>query len=209
MAWNARHIADQGSGGNGSSGGMKPGAGGKPQGYDSSGRYIGPRGGSVSLRDGSIRLYADADKQAGADSEAGRRGPKSLLSATAEQLEAIATGTGQAVTKGAAGAEQALGRTWQELSTNQELHKGVEFGVKAAGEVSKDVWEKVGEDAASATIGFGAATKASTLFGTDPVTSILRNRGWKLANDGYDLFDSTATKTRELGTRINNVKREK
>ena len=28
---------------------------------------------------------------------------------------------------------------WHELSTNQELHKGVEFGVKAAGEVSKDV----------------------------------------------------------------------
>jgi len=26
-------------------------------------------------------------------------------------------------------AKQALGRTWEELSTNQELHKGVEFGV--------------------------------------------------------------------------------
>ncbi|MGE4265477.1 MAG: hypothetical protein AB7E46_13510 [Desulfovibrio sp.] len=128
MAWNARHIADQGSGGNGSSGGMKPGAGGKPQGYDSSGRYIGPRGGSVSLRDGSIRLYADADKQAGADSEAGRRGPKSLLSATAEQLEAIATGTGQAVTKGAAGAEQALGRTWQELSTTRNCTRAWSSG---------------------------------------------------------------------------------
>jgi hypothetical protein len=31
---------------------------------------------------------------------------------------------------------------WQELSTDEELHKGVEFGVKAAGEVSKDVWAK-------------------------------------------------------------------
>jgi hypothetical protein len=81
--------------------------------------------------------------------------------------------------------------------------------VKAAGEVSKDVWAKVGEDAASAAIGFGAATKASTLFGKDPVTSILRNRGWKLANDGYDLFDSTAQKTRKLGTRINDLKLEK
>ncbi len=40
---------------------------------------------------------------------------------------------------GAAGAKQALGRTWQELSTNQELHKGVEFGVKTAGEVGGPV----------------------------------------------------------------------
>ena len=72
-------------------------------------------------------------------SEAGRRDPLSLLSATAEELDKIAAGTSQAVTQGAAGAKQALGRTWEELSTNQELHKGVEFGVKAAGEVSKDV----------------------------------------------------------------------
>jgi len=98
---------------------------------------------------------------------------------------------------------------WHELSTNQELHKGVEFGVKAAGEVSKDVWQTVGKDAASAAIGLVTATKASPLFGKDPVTSILRNRGWKLANDGYDLFDSTAQKTRELGIRINNLKRGK
>ena len=46
--------------------GMKIGAGGKPQGYDSQGRYTGPRGGSVSLLDGSVstfgtdgRLYAN------------------------------------------------------------------------------------------------------------------------------------------------------
>ncbi|MDP2849275.1 MAG: hypothetical protein Q8O35_13970 [Humidesulfovibrio sp.] len=77
-------------------------------------------------------MYADAGKQAGADSEAGRREPKSLLSATAEELDKMAAGTGQAVTQGAAGAKQAFSRTWQELSTNEELHKGVEFGVKAA-----------------------------------------------------------------------------
>ncbi|MGE4265480.1 MAG: hypothetical protein AB7E46_13525 [Desulfovibrio sp.] len=41
------------------------------------------------------------------------------------------------MTKGAAGAEQALLRTWEEPSTSQELHKGVEFGVKAAGEDGK------------------------------------------------------------------------
>jgi hypothetical protein len=31
--------------------------------------------------------------------------------------------------------------------------KGVEFGVKAAGEVSKDVWKQVGKDAGSAAFG--------------------------------------------------------
>jgi len=52
-----------GQGGNGP--GIKTGAGGKPQGYDSIGRYTGPRGGSVSLRDGSIRLYADGPEETG------------------------------------------------------------------------------------------------------------------------------------------------
>jgi len=186
--------------------GVKTGAGGKPQGYDSIGRYTGPRGGSVSLRDGSIRLYADgpeetdgADKQAGADSETGRREPRSLLSATAEQLDTIASGTGQAVAKGAAGAKQALGRTWEELSTNQELHKGVEFGVKAAGEVSKDVWKQVGKDAGSAAFGHfrpGAGEGAGRLFGT---TGGLI---WK----GADSYDKLPKDVHELGDRITRVR---
>ena len=154
-------------------------------------------------------MDADAGKRAGADSEAGRREPKSLLSATSEQLERIAAGTGQAVTQGAAGAKQALSRTWEELSTNEELRKGVEFGVKAAGEVSKDVWERVGEDAAAALLGYGTASTAAQIFGHDPVTSSLRNRGWRMANDGYGLFDSAAQKTQELGTRIEKLKQGK
>ncbi|HWR04931.1 MAG TPA: hypothetical protein VN419_13080 [Humidesulfovibrio sp.] len=113
------------------------------------------------------------------------------------------------MTQGAAGAKQALSRTWEELATNEELHKGVEFGVKAAGEVSKDVWAKAGEDAASALLGYGSATWGAPLFGQEPTVSILRNRGWKLANDGYDLFDSAARKTRELGARIEELKRRK
>ena len=48
----------------GSGPGTKIGAGGKPQGYDSYGRYTGPRGGAVSLRDGSIRLFADGPQEA-------------------------------------------------------------------------------------------------------------------------------------------------
>ena len=47
----------------GSGPGIKTGAGGKPQGYDSHGRYTGPRGGAVSLRDGSIRLFADGPQE--------------------------------------------------------------------------------------------------------------------------------------------------
>jgi hypothetical protein len=72
-------------------------------------------------------------REGGGEAGAGTREPKSLLTATSEQLERIAAGTGQAVTQGAAGAKQALSRTWEERATNEELHKGLEFGVKAAG----------------------------------------------------------------------------
>jgi len=188
--------------------GTKIGAGGKPQGYDSYGRYTGPRGGAVSLRDGSIhtfegdRLYANADKQAGADSEAGRREPRSLLSATAEELDKIAAGTSQAVTQGAAGAKQALGRTWEELSTNQELHKGVEFGVKAAGEVSKDVWAKAGEDAATA---YAVRAKAALLGESAGELARSTAKG-VLINGGNDLFE-WPEKARGIGARIENLKK--
>ena len=49
---------------------------------------------------------------------------------------------------------------WEELSTNQELHKGVEFGVKAAGEVSKD--KEVGGHAPSASDGLASPPKAAS-----------------------------------------------
>ena len=183
--------------------GIKTGAGGKPQGYDSHGRYTGPRGGFVSLRDGGIhtfegdRLYANADKQAGADSEAGRREPKSLLSATAEELDKIAAGTSQAVTQGAAGAKQALGRTWEELSTNQELHKGVEFGIKAAGEVSKDVWKRAGEN--------GLAASTDLLWQGNPATaklSDLLGPAAGLARGGLKDYEEFPGWARDMGTRV-------
>jgi len=92
-----------------------------------------------------------ARKLAGADNERLDE-PASLLSATPEHLErmggfgeavsTIGKGVGEAVSKGAAGAGEALSQTWDALTTNKDLHKGVEFGVKAAGEVTKDVaWE--------------------------------------------------------------------
>ncbi len=106
-------------------------------------------------------------KLAGADSEAGRREPPpepwTLFSAGQEHLdhidskgfgeavEPIGTGIGEAVSKGAEGAGEALGKTWDALTTNEDLHKGVEFGGKAAWEVTKDVgweaWDRCGQGA--------------------------------------------------------------
>jgi hypothetical protein len=158
-------------------------------------------------------------KLAGADSEAGQRSspaePWSVLSATQEHLDhidkisgfgdavsTIGSGIGEAVSKGAEGAGQALGKTWDELTTNEDLHKGVEFGGKAAWEVSKDVFKEAGADAGRALVGYGLATKVAPLFGGDPVTSILRNRGWRLATDAYDLFDESARRAYELDRKI-------
>ncbi|HWR04930.1 MAG TPA: hypothetical protein VN419_13075 [Humidesulfovibrio sp.] len=202
MTWNTQQ-----GGNGGKSGGVKPGAGGKPQGYDSHGRYTGPRGGAVSLSDGSVsifgaegRLYADAGKQAGADSEAGRREPKSLLTATSEQLERIAAGTGQAVTQGAAGAKQALSRTWEELATNEELHKGVEFGVNAAGEVSKDVGMQVGKHAATVYGGYKLAAPTGGprwTNGLGPVPGLV----WT----GVNSYKTFPQKGQDLGDRIQTI----
>jgi len=68
--------------------GMKTGAGHKPQAYDASGRYTGPnvgaQGGSISLRDGLIRMYAQggggADENDGGEDESREKGDASLLS---------------------------------------------------------------------------------------------------------------------------------
>jgi hypothetical protein len=58
---------------------MKIGAGHKPQAYDAHGRYTGPnvgaQGGSVSLRDGSIRMYAQNGCAGGLNGGNEVRGP--------------------------------------------------------------------------------------------------------------------------------------
>jgi hypothetical protein len=187
--------------------GMKAGAGGKPQAYDAFGRYSGPTGGAVKTRDGSVRVFSARNedgeakntsrsiKLAGADREAEKAEPKSLLSATREQLERIAGGTGQAVTQGAAGAGQALARTADELAHNEELHKGVEFGVKAAGEVSKDVWAKAGSDAISTAFG---RFRPGAGEGVAPLPGAVGGLIWK----GVSSFRKLPEQTRDLGERI-------
>lgn len=165
-------------------GDTKIGAGGCMQECDSWGRYSGPCQGAASLTDGSIRVdaggveYFGPGKLAGADAPAAFNGrtdagaadePRSLLSATPEQLARMAEGVGQALRQGGEAAGQALSRAWGELTTNRELHKGLEFGLRAAGEVSKDVWGKVATHAGSALFGRlrpGASEGAAYLLGT-------------------------------------------
>lgn len=100
--------------------------------------------------------WSSLGKLAGADSEAGRKGPPAepwtLFSATQEHLDhldkqngfgdavgTIGAGIGEAVSKGWDATGQALGKTW-DARNNEDLKKGVEFGTKAAWEVTRRMW---------------------------------------------------------------------
>ncbi len=160
---------------------------------------------------------------------AGRKKPDepwSVLTATQEHLdhidringfgEAVSTigkGVGEAVSKGAEGAGEALGKTWDALTTNEDLHKGVEFGVKAAGEVSKDVAKTVLKD-----IGYNgwdaAATKGAEYLGLDRTASILGNpaitipvnKAIGMARVVDDVWNGAQERsTKDLGRRIDSV----
>jgi len=70
-------ILDGNGAGPGAGAGMKIGAGHKPQAYDAHGRYTGPnvgaQGGAVSMRDGTIRMYAqDGEAEGSGGGEQGR-----------------------------------------------------------------------------------------------------------------------------------------
>lgn len=181
--------------------GEKRGAGGRMQPYDEHGRYSGPSGGAAVLGTGAVRVFTSSGKLAGADSEDGRKEPNSLLSATGEQLRKIGTGTGQALRQGAAGAKEALARTAHELAHNEDLHKGLEFGLKAAGEVSKDVAEKVGADALSAAFGRFRPLAGE---GTAPLPGTIGGLVWKGARSYKDFPDQA----RDLGWRIVRVRED-
>lgn len=166
--------------------------------------------GSAGVLDGQGGLkLAVADSAMGG--EAGRKEkpaegggggePKSLLSATSEQLEKMIAGTGEALDKGAAGAKDALTRTWDELTGNEELHKGVEFGVKAAGEVSKDVWKMAAENAGEAHLGY--LLKGSP---KEPNLADIFGSAGGLYAKGVKLYDEAPGWGRSLGTRLNKIK---
>lgn len=157
-------------------------------------------------------------KLAGADSEAGQRSgpaePWSVLSATQEHLDhidkinsfgdavsTIGSGIGEAVSKGAEGAGEALGKTWDELTGNKELHKGVEFGGKAAWEVSKDVAEMAGKDALGTYGGYWLKDTEK-----DPKITDAFGTAGSLINMGIRLYDKAPDWARGLGERINKIK---
>ncbi|WP_022660525.1 hypothetical protein [Paucidesulfovibrio longus] len=60
-------------------------------------------------------------------------------------LERIYNGAGQALDKGMEAAGQATGKAWDAIRS-KEVRDGVEFGARAAWEVTKDVGRIVGED---------------------------------------------------------------
>lgn len=139
--------------------------------------------------------------------------PWTLLSAGQEHLDhlegkgfgeavgAITQGLGEAVSKGAEGAGEALGKTWDALTTNEELHKGVEFGGKAAWEVTKDVAERAGEDAAGALVSAGSYYKLG-----ESVGKIARGTVFDLLKGGGQDYLEWPGKARDIGERIYKVK---
>ncbi len=60
------------------------------------------------------------------------------------------SGIGKAVVEGTKGSAKAVNRTVDELRHNEALHKGLEFGGRAAWEVTKDVAKRAGQDAVEA-----------------------------------------------------------
>ncbi|MDQ7836443.1 MAG: hypothetical protein RDU24_13765 [Humidesulfovibrio sp.] len=178
------------------------------------GHYTGPRGGWASFVDGGYGVFGGGDfggggatselparKLAGADSERTDE-PASLLSATPEHLERMG-GFGEAVSKGAAGAGEALSQTWDALTTNKDLHKGVEFGIKAAGEVTKDVAWEAGKDAAKALGGYWFKN-----IGKDPKLTAPLGTAAGLIFKGVKLYDRAPGWGQDIGDRLYKIKED-
>ncbi|GEM_PF-1476926 len=168
-------------------------------------------------------------KLAGADSETGLITPPAepwtLFSATQEHLDyvdrknafgeaasTIGAGIGEAVSKGWDATGEALGKTW-DARNNEDLKKGVEFGGKAAWEVTKDVGKTVLKD-----IGYNgwdtAATKGAEYFGLDRVASVVGNPAITIpinkvvgmARTVDDVWNGGQERsTKDLGQRIDDV----
>ncbi len=120
-----------------------------------------------------------------------------------DAVSTIGSGIGEAVSMGAQGAGEALGKTWDALTTNTDLHKGVEFGAKAAWEVSKDVGKRVVEDAGDAYLGYLLGNKSADPKYTDPLGKV-----GDLYAKGVKLYDQAPEWGRSLGTRLNKIKQD-
>ena len=83
------------------------------------------------------------------------------------------------------------------------MHKGVEFGVKAAGEVSKDVWKEAGTDAGAPAFGRfrPGASEEVTMPGLVGTAGGLI---WK----GVKSYRDFPEDTNNLGRRIRDIKKD-
>jgi hypothetical protein len=111
-------------------------------------------------------------------------------------LERIYNGAGQALDKGMEAAGKATGKAWDALRS-KEVHDGVEFGARAAWEVTKDVGKIVGEDAAMASLGVGLPSGAS----------IAVDKIYKLDSANNGLRSGYEQQAKDLARRIAQQKR--
>ncbi|MGE4292758.1 MAG: hypothetical protein AB7E32_11165 [Desulfovibrio sp.] len=108
----------------------------------------------------------------------------------------MSNGIGQAVDKGMDAAGQATGKAWDAVRS-KEVCDGVEFGARAAWEVTKDVGKIVGKDAAMATLGVGLP----------PGTSIAVDKIYKLDSANQGLRSGYEQQVQDLARRIAQQKR--
>ncbi|MDQ7836448.1 MAG: hypothetical protein RDU24_13790, partial [Humidesulfovibrio sp.] len=115
--------------------------------------------------------------------------------------------------KGAAGAGEALSQTWDALTTNKDLHKGVEFGAKAAGEVTKDVAWTVLKDTVYNTWDVGLSEGAKRLgldrvanLAGNPAITLPLNKIWGMKRTVEDVWGGGQERdAKDLGRRIDSV----
>jgi hypothetical protein len=93
-------------------------------------------------------------------------------------------------------AGKATGKAWDALRS-KEVHDGVEFGARAAWEVTKDVGKIVGEDAAMASLGVGLPSGAS----------IAVDKIYKLDSANNGLRSGYEQQAKDLARRIAQQKR--
>ena len=169
-----------------------------------------PRSSAEHARDlGWLEREQQAQRQSGKD------GPWTYED-FARGRDRMYSGIGKALVEGGKGAAKAVGRTTDELMHNKDLHKGVEFGARAAWEVTKEVAKRAGQDAIEA-IGeqkFVGALKKSKKFGKlvtviDDHPGVIAGR--QVAEMADQIEESLAEyprMARTLGARINAIKRD-
>ena len=114
------------------------------------------------------------------------------------------------------GAAKAVKRTAHELANNEDLHKGVEFGGRAAWEVTKEVGKRTGQEVIE-SIGekrlVGAAKKTKRLSriakAIDESPGLASGRAaTEIAAELSDALEEYPELAKQLGIRIKTIKSE-